>query len=293
MTDATTTTTADTTTTTTTAAPWFTGKIDGEFLGHAQNNGWDKLEPADAAAAAIKAHREAQKLIGVPQTELLRMPKASAPTAEIDAFWQRLGAAKDAKDIDLSGIKSASGEAMNEKLAESIRSTAIASRAPKEIVTALAAAMQKHLDAEASARATDHTALVQEQQEALDRSWGKNKEANLFVAKNALMKLAQAANMPEDKAQEAWDALSKVGGIGASTALEMLRVMGVRMGEDRYVAPGGQGGGQQGVMSREQAISEIEDLKKDQAFRKRLFEGSVEDKRRWSTLHKIAFGQAA
>jgi hypothetical protein len=285
-------TTGTTTTTTTTEAPWYTGKVDGEFLGHAQNNGWDKLAPADAAAAAIKAHREAQKMIGVPANELLRIPKPSSPTNEIDAFWGRLGAVKDAKDIDLSGIKSASGEPLDPKVADVLRNNAIALRAPKDVVTGLAAALQKHFDAEAAARAAEHTTVTQEQQAALDRNWGKNKQVNMVIAQTALERIGQAAGLTADQITAGWDALSKVGGIGASYAMQMLLTLGQRMSEDTFKG-GGLPPANGGVMSREQALAEIADLKKDKAFAQRIFEGNVEDKKRWSNLHKIAYGQAA
>src|SRR5690348_6393637 len=58
-----------TTTTTDTAAAagtkvWFDG-ADAETVGHIQNRGLDKLPANEAALAAIKAHREAEKHLGV------------------------------------------------------------------------------------------------------------------------------------------------------------------------------------------------------------------------------------
>ena len=41
----------------------------------------------------------------------------------------------------------------------------------------------------------------------------------------------------------AWDALAKVGGIGAVDAINMMYEMGKRMGEDKFVSNGANGAG--------------------------------------------------
>lgn len=273
------------------ASAWHTG-LDAELIGHAQNKGWDMSDPVKAFSAAAVAHSGAQKLIGLPPEKVLRMPEASADAATLDAFWQRLGAPKEAKEIDFSAIKGADGKPFDEKLGEVIRSTAVAARAPKDVALSLAAAVQKHIDSESAAAKTIRDGQVAADREALTRSWGANKETNLFIANQALEKLATAAQVPLDKAKEAWDALSKVGGIGAASAMEMLRVMGVRMGEDRFVSNGGVGG-QNMPMTREAAQSEIKALKGDPVFSKRYLEGGAEERQRMAALHKIAHGQAA
>lgn len=249
-------------------------------------------DPLKAFAAATGAYGSAEKLIGVSPDKVLRLPDPSADAATLDAFWQKLGAVKEGKEIDLSTIKGADGKAFDEKLGEVIRATAVKTRAPKDVVLTVAAELQKHFDAEAAQRTTITSGAVAADKAALDASWGANKEANLFIANQALEKLAAAANLPADKAKAAWDALSKVGGIGAATAMEMLRVIGVKMGEDKFVSPGGGGQGA-GPMTREAAMSEITALKADALFRERLLKGDLESNKQWTALHKIAFGQQA
>lgn len=271
------------------AKPWHTG-LDAEVVGMAQRKNWDLSDPVKAFAAATGAYGGAEKLIGVSPDKMLRLPEASADAATLDAFWQKLGAAKDPKEIDLSTIKSADGKAFDEKLGEVIRATAVKTRAPKDVVLSVAAELQKHFDAESAQQATIKAGSVAADKAALDASWGANAPANMFIANQALEKLAAAANVPKEKAQAAWDALSKVGGIGAATALEMLRVIGVKMGEDRLVTPGGGGNGNL-PMTREAAISEITALKADKMFGKRLLAGDREANLQWTALHKIGYGQ--
>jgi hypothetical protein len=114
----------------------------------------------------------------------------------------------------------------------------------------------------------------------------------MFVARQALNRLAGAAGMTAEQAGKAWDALSTVGGIGAAAALEMLRVAGSTMGEDRFVAGNAPQGGNT-AMTREAAVAEINSLKTDKDFGARLLKGSAEDRRRWDALHKIAYAQAS
>lgn len=272
------------------AKPWHTG-LDAEVVGMAQRKNWDLSDPIKAFAAATGAYGGAEKLIGVSPDKVLRLPEASADAATLDAFWGKLGAVKEAKDIDLSTIKGADGKPFDEKLGEVIRATAVKTRAPKDVVLAVTAELQKHFDAEAAQQNTIKSGTIAADKAALAASWGANAPANMFIANQALEKLAAAANLPADKAQAAWDALSKVGGIGAASALEMLRVIGVQMGEGKFV-----GGGPAGTnmpMTREAAMAEITALKGDALFRERLLKGDIESNKQWTALHKIAYAQQA
>lgn len=270
---------------------WHAG-LDAEILGTAQRKGWDLSDPSKAFATAANAYSSAEKLVGAPPDKVLRMPEASADAATLDAFWQRLGAAKEAKEIDFSAIKGAGDKPFDEKLAEVIRSTALAARAPKDVALATAAALQKHFDSEASAAKTIRDGQINADKEALKTSWGANIDRNMFVANQALEKLATAISMPIDKAKAAWDALSKVGGLGATDAVNMLYEMGKRMGEDRFVSSGAPGGSNL-PMTREAAVAEITALKGDALFRDRLLKGDKEATQQWTALHKIGYGQQA
>jgi hypothetical protein len=57
---------------------WHTG-LDSELIGHATNRGWDKLDGKAAAQAALKAHRDAERHLGVPAEQVLRL-RRTPPT---------------------------------------------------------------------------------------------------------------------------------------------------------------------------------------------------------------------
>src|SRR5580692_8884903 len=65
----------------TVAAPasWITGvpNLAPELSGHIQNKGWHTMTAIEAASAAAQAHREAEQRLGVPSSELIRVPKGA------------------------------------------------------------------------------------------------------------------------------------------------------------------------------------------------------------------------
>src|SRR5882757_381470 len=97
------------------AKPWHDG-VEAEFIGHAQNKGWKLDNPKEAFAAAAKVARDLERHFGAPADQIIRMPKADAPPAEISAFRQRLGWPAEAKDYDFSTIKDAAGQPLAQPL---------------------------------------------------------------------------------------------------------------------------------------------------------------------------------
>ena len=230
----------------------------------------------------------AEKLLGVPANEMIRMPKANAAEHRHQGVLAESRRAAEAKDYDFSGVKFADGTELDQGFADTMRAALLISRTPKERAPEVVKAIVKFMESADAAEAADVTAKVQAEAAALDKNWGTNKAANLVVAQAALDRLGQAAGLTAEQTKAAWDALSKVGGVGASYAMEMLRIAGARMGEDRFIG-GGQGNGGTGIMSREAAKTEIDSLKKDADFGRRLLAGGREERRKWDDLHKVAF----
>lgn len=272
------------------AAPWHDG-IDSTLLGMAQNKGWKYENPKEAYAQVLTAYREAERKLGVPAEQLLRMPQSNAAEADVKAFYSRIGVPGEAKDYDLSQVKFADGTDLDPRFADTIRSSLHRANVSRDRAADVVKDIVKFMEASDASELAEVSAKVATEREALAKNWGRNAEANMFVARQALNKLAIAAGMTAEQAGKAWDALSNVGGIGAAAAMEMLRVAGARMGEDRFVQGGG--GQQAGPMTREAAVAEIDSLKRDAAFRDRLLKGSADDRRRWDALHKVAYGAAA
>lgn len=286
---------ATTTTTATAAAPWHQG-IEAGLLGQIQAKGWKLDEPKAAFETAAKAYFEAQKHLGVPPEKLLRMPEPSAPPADLDAFWQRLGVPKEAKEYDLANVKFADGTALDDGFVDAMRAGLHRARVPAAAAPEIARTVVSFMEnADKEEQALLNGNIVKER-ETLEKSWGPPSgdrfKANMFVAENALKKLAEAIQMPPEQAKLAWDAISKLGGIGAASATNMLYEMGRRMGEDRYVSLGGTGTGNL-PMTREAAQAEIQTLKQDKDWWTKYLNGDAANRARFRALHKIGYGDAA
>jgi hypothetical protein len=289
MTDATTTTATTTTgdTTTATTAPWHQG-LGADIVGKAQQKGWDITDPQKAFAAATQAYMGAEKLVGHPPERMARIPEVSAQPAELDAFWQRLGMPKEAKEYDLSAVKF-DGEALDEAFVDVLRAAFHSNRVPKEAAAPIAQAVAKFMEDADKTEATTLQTRVTEQIEALKKSWGHNYDVNMTVAKLGFTRLAAAAGLDEKTAKEAVDAISQLSGLGAANVMKIFQVAGSRMGEGSFITMPKPGGGEL-PMTREAAASEIETLKQDTGFRQKLLAGDVASRQRWDSLHQIATG---
>lgn len=271
-------------------APWYGDKIDETTRGFWQNKGIDPNDPVSVATKLTEHYRNAEKFIGAPPEEMIRIPKPNAPSSDINAYWSRIGVPAESKDYDLSSVKLTDGGELDSGFVDMFRTAAHSARVPKDQAPGLMAALVKHMESNDAAELAERTAKVKAEQEALDKNWGTNKTYNLAIAQRALEDLGRAAGLTPEQARAGWDALSKTGGIGASYAMEMLRTFGAKMGEPNFVqAQPGQGTNNQ-VMSKAQALAEIESLKADKGFYKQLVvDRSVDAKRRWDDLHKIAY----
>ncbi len=261
------------------AANAWTAGLEGEFLGHVQNKGWDKLDPAAAAREIAKAHREAERHIGVPADQVLRMPKADAPEADWAAFYSKLGKPAAATDYDVSTVKFADGSDLSADLASFAQNTAHALHLPKEAGARLAAEIAKFLDgADTSDRAETEAKLTAEKAE-LAKEWGQNSEANLFVAKQAAAKLGVSP--------EAINALE--GQVGYAAVMKMFQKIGTSIGEARFISNDGPN---PGVLTREQALARKSELMADAAWTDKYFKGDAQAVREMTSLNVLITGDS-
>jgi hypothetical protein len=266
-------------------AAWYEGKVDPATIGFWQNKGLKIDDPVAVAAGLTKHYQEAERFIGAPPDELIRVPKPNAAEADMRSYWGRIGVPAEPKDYDLSTVKSAEGKELEPSYSDSIRAALHAGRVPKQYAADAAKGLVKIRDDERAAKLAEKTAHIQQETEKLDRNWGTRKDINTVIARTALERLGEAAGLTPERRAAAWDALSTLGGIGGADAWEMLRIIGSRMGEAPYV--GSEQLGMGGTMSAAQAAAEIESLKRDEAFRARLLKGDTESKRKWDNLHKV------
>lgn len=262
----------------TSTPPWYDA-FDADTKGYIQNKGLDKKTAPEAFLEAAKFHREAEKFVGAPANELVRLPKdPNAP--EWKNIYERLGAPKDASGYDFSTVKNADGTPLDAEFTEYMRSTVTPLNLSKDAAAAVTQAMVKFREKVDATALAERTAKLEVQKAELKKNWGVNEAANMVVARAA----AKALNV----APEAVAALE--GQVGYAAVMEMFRTIGTKIGEDRFVASSGGGGN--GVMTRDQAVAEKDALKADQAWVKRFLSGGNEERKKMDALDRIIVGIA-
>lgn len=256
-----------------TPTTWY-GGYDADTQSHLTGRGWDKLTVDQAAAQAIKAHREAEKMIGVPAENLLRAPKDANDKENLAKIHARLGVPTDPKEYTFDGLKRASGEDVAPEFVEKVRGLAAKYNLPKDSARALAADLVAEEDSRDKTATTAYEQKLIAEREKLDKDWGANKATNLIVAQNAAAKLGLT---PEEVS-----ALEKT--TSYSRVMEMFRQIGTRIGEDKFVnrdTPG------TGALTAEEAQSKLDALGKDGEWMKKFDNGDVEANAMFNNLTKI------
>lgn len=275
---------AATTTSTAAAATdqsWWSG-FDDETKGYVQNKGLSTKPINEAFTQVSKFHREAEKMIGAPANELVRLPKDPA-SADWAGVYKRLGALDKPEDYKLEGIKHAGDKPINDALADTLRKAAHAGHMSNDSANLVAKEVVKYWDALETSKQADEAAKLQTEQKLLTDNWGTKYAANKVVAEGAANTIFSALGFPEAGVKEVLENLGK--NAGYSKVMEMFRVIGTKIGEDVFISAGGNPAN--GVMTKDQALAEREELKRDQAWVKRYNAGGIEESRKMQALNKI------
>jgi hypothetical protein len=266
MTDTTVTTEAPITTTTTTPV-WHEGKIDSETIGFFQNKGYDITDPVKVITELTKQYRAAEKFIGAPPDQMLRLPKADAKPEELAAFRQRLGAPKEASEYDFSPIKEAS-------IADALRQTAHQTGLSKDAAAAVAKTLAAALESKSTTDEVVHAARMAEEKAALTKNWGDKYNYNLLQANEGARRSGitpEAVKLMENQ-------------VGYAAVMEHFRKIGANTSEDTFIE---RGGGGPGVTTREGAMARKAELMADPAWGVRLTKGDAEARREYDQLNAM------
>ncbi len=257
-------------------APWYEGKADSEMIGYLQARGLDK-DPVHAALEAAKAHREAEKKLGVPADQLLRLPKAD-DKAGWEQFHQKLGKPADMKDYDFTNVKRKDGTPLPDKLAGTLRTMAATLNLSKDAAGTLAKEFLSAVETADAAAIAEREASIAAEHDKLADNWKAGFETNMLIARRT----ATTLGISEENIRS----LEKV--TGYASVMNMLRNLGTIIGEDKFIKVGGGDGNQR--MTKEMAISKIADLKSDVDWSKRYMAGGAAEAREFADLHQVAYG---
>src|SRR3990167_5151188 len=264
----TTTTTAGDQTTTpppaTTVTPTWTDGLGDDLKGYVQTKGFK--EPKDV----LESYRNFEKLQGVPKDRLLALPE-SLEAKEMAQVWERLGAPKESKEYNIEIPK----EHCDEKMAEWAKETFHKLKVPR----AMAENFVKEWNARQLSTVNDmlesKKVEITNEHNNLKKEWGSAYEQNEKIANQAALKFGLSKEEVQGLASS----------MGATKAIKFLHKLGEGIGEAKFIdgntAP-------TGVLTPDQAKSQIKQLYTDSDFSRRLQTGDVDAKNKWNRLHQMA-----
>jgi hypothetical protein len=259
------------------SATWHDG-VDAQTLGWWQNKGLDYANPKDFALALTEQYRAAERHIGTPPDQLLRIPQPNTANYEADrrTFNTRLGIPATAAEYDLSTVKFSDGTDLDATFASSLSEAFAAGNVAKDKAATIASAIIRYEEGrEAAARASDDLRLAQERG-LLERNWGTNKDFNLLTAMNGARRLG----ISDEQVNSLRDVL------GEYQTMEMFRRIGAATSEDDFK----EGSQSTGIVTMQGAQAEMARLQGDEAFVKRYLAGDVDARRTMDALHQQITG---
>lgn len=253
--------------------PWYKG-TDDRIVGTWQNTFPQHInDPKELAKAATTSWLEAQKLLGAPADQLIRMPRSDDP-AGMAALHKRLGRPDAATDYALKDHK---GADLDPTTAEAFRNAAHKANLSKEAAATLAAEMAKFGEAQAANAQAEYDGKIAQAKTELVKNWGSNFAPFKEMAK------AGAAALGFDR--EMVDALEKT--VGYAKVMEALRKVGATTKEGQFVNGGQHGQAVGGAMTLEQAKAKLADLRADASWRTRFYNNEAGAKRELEQLEHI------
>lgn len=246
---------------------WMNGFND-ELKGYSELKGWK--DPSQV----VESYRNFEKLKGVPQERLLTLPdKDDAP--EWGGIYDRLGRPKESKGYELEIPKDIGDPKFADAAKEWFHKNGISKKAGEGIVKEWNAYMTNQAkEAQANKVAKDAQADVE-----LKRLWGAAYDQNNKIADRAV-------SLFGDNAKTVLKAIGDA--VGVSEGMKVLHSLGMKMGEDSFVAGSSNGGGFSNVMTPGQAQATITAKMADADFRTRLLNKDAAAVREWNELNQMA-----
>lgn len=270
-------------------AAWFAGITDTTVAEHATKHGWNAVaDPTAAFLAAAAAHRTTEQALGVPASQVLRLP--ADPAADPDgmrSIYQRLGAPVDAKEYAFEGVDFGTPE-LTAKFTDSLRASAAGLNLTKDQAAGVAKAFHTFLGTHGEDDAKAKTEAITAAATNLNSEWGANKEANEFIAKQAATALETALGPKFGPRLASLITEMRAGGNGDVVA-ELFRVIGTKIGEDKFVGGGGNGS-RNTVMSQHEAQTEKDLLVRDAGWVARYNAGGMAERKQMTALNTLIHG---
>lgn len=248
---------------------WMAG-FNEDLKGYASTKGWK--DPGQLA----ESYRNLEKLAGVPQDRLMKLPEkfyddAGKLTAEGRAIYERLGTPKDAKDYDLK-VPETGGDP---KLMEHFKTVFHDAGVPKNVAEKIVGSWNEYQGKAVEATKAQAVEAFKQSEIKLKSDWGMAFDQNVNIAKEAVRALGVSA--------EQINAISSQ--LGHDATMKLFHKFGSAVGESTFVT-----GRPTGTMLEPaSAKARISALKSDKAFAARLMSKDASATSEWESLHQQAY----
>lgn len=256
------------------ADPFF-ATLSPELQGSFKNKGWDTKSAAEAAAEAMKSYHEAEKHIGIPPDQIVRMPKDAADKEGWAKFNAKIGVPEKAEGYDFSKIKFGDGSDLDDNFIDTMRKAAFERGLPAGKASEFVADVVKWMDGVEQSETAAKQAAIATGRDELAKSWGANGEANKFIAQQAVVKLGLDPDFVQKLENE----------VGYAKTMQTLLKLGQMMGEDKFVS--NQNSNAPGVLTREQAEARLAELKRDHGWISKVNAGDHKANEEFNALTRI------
>lgn len=247
------------------AGEWYAGISDEGLRGYVQTKGFK--DPAALAGA----YQNLEKLVGVPQDRLLKLPdKPDAP--EWDGVWNKLGRPDKPEGYEL---KFDGDDALVKRMSAAMHKAGI----PKSAAAALNEEWNGYVTELIQQNETAQKERDAAELTALKGKWGAKYDENVELGRRA----GREFGLSEQEFQ------SISASLGSGKTLELFQRIGSKLGEAAPFNPGG--GGSSGFgMTAEGAKAKIQALTQDQAWTAKYLAGDVSAREEMTRLQQIAAG---
>lgn len=249
---------------------WHASIADEGLRGYVQAKGFK-----DPGALA-DSYRNLEKLVGVPQERLLKIPERSDDAEGWNALHNRLGRPADAKGYEL---QFEGDPAFAERFGGVFHEAGISKSQAGKLNQAWNEYVKELVDTDTRERAQKDAAEI----EALRGKWGGDFDKNAELGRRA----GREFGLSEDEFK------SISGSLGSAKTLELFQRIGSKLGEAQpFDTGGGQGGGSGFGMTREAAAARIKALSTDRDWTGRYLAGGAAEREEMTRLQQIAAGSA-
>jgi hypothetical protein len=248
------------------AAPsdW-TASLADDLKGYVQNKGFK--DPG----AAIEAYRNLEKLRGVPEERLLKLPEKDDDAQGWESVYQKLGKPSKPEEYKVQTQDPEFGKWAQSTFHELGLSTKQAEK--------LVSKWNQYADNMTKGQQEVYHQKVEQDNQALKKEWGAAFDQNIAVAKRA------AAGLGIDG--QTIDALEKT--MGFAGVMKFMNSLGSKLGEGSYVAGETKTDNFMGALTPEAARNRISALRSDPTFVQKYVSGDLSAKTEMEKLHRFAY----